>query len=106
MVSPAVGANRDSSHQACEAGVTAGSTSSTCSSVLSAAAGGEKIKSGNTPSTNSGASQRPHPRDRSPPKPESDSSRNADSTGARQRVFAASSANETTAQSPAPALNS
>ena len=57
---------------------------------------------GSEPSTNSGVSERPQPRDRSPPKPESASRRNAAFTGSCQRSRAASSANDTMVHKPAP----
>src|SRR5882762_7997309 len=95
MASSEVGANRDSSQYACDAGAAA-----------AVGAGRGTTRSGSTPSTNSGASHRPQPRDRPPPKPESASSRNADWTGARQRASAGWPENETTVHSPAPALNS
>ncbi len=49
------------------------------------------INPGNVPSTNSGVSERPQPRDRSPPKPVSASRRNAAFTGSCHRSRAASS---------------
>ena len=51
------------------------STGSTDAAALSVESG--RIRSGSIPSVNSGASERPHPRERSPPKPVSASSRNA-----------------------------
>src|SRR5713101_7272543 len=84
-----------------------GSAGGASTSARSAVTGGAgTIKSGSDPSMNSGGWQRPQPRDRSPPNPESASSRNADCTRPCQRSFAASLENEMTAHKPAPALNS
>src|SRR5215472_4598620 len=61
---------------------------------------------GRMPSVNSGGSDLPHPRERSPPKPLSASNRKAVFKSPAHRAWAASSANETTAHRPAPARNS
>ena len=62
-----------------------------------------KIISGSVPSTNSGDSDRPQPRERSPPKPLSASQRNAAFTGSIHRSRAASSAKRHHRPQPAPA---
>src|ERR1019366_9431411 len=64
------------------------------------------IKPGSVPSTNSGVSDLPQPRDRSPPKPVSASSRKAAFTGSCHSSRAASSWKPATVHSPHPSRNS
>ena len=64
--------------------------------------GAGRIISGSVPSTNSGGSERPQPRERSPPKPVSASRRNAALTGSSQRPRARlRPRNDTTVHRPA-----
>jgi hypothetical protein len=86
--------------------ITAASATSTGSGAAALSVDKGKIKSGSIPSVNSGASDRPQPRDRSPPNPLSASRRNAALIFSDHLSRAASSANETTVHNPDPARNS
>jgi hypothetical protein len=90
-----------------------GETAITAASAISGSAvaavlsgGNGKIRSGSMPSVNSGASDRPHPRERSPPKPVSANKRNAAFTFDDHFSCADSSKKETTVHRPDPARNS